>query len=74
MKIGLSTILALSALAILGGCAEKTSENPPGYEEKDFRRTAPPPEYRGPGQPGAPQSGPVTPPPPASSQTTTESK
>lgn len=73
MKIGLSIILAISALGILCGCSQ-SSENPPGYEKKDFEKSPPPPEYRGPGQPGAPSSGPVTPPPPSGGETKTESK
>lgn len=73
MKTLTSLAFAVVALGVLGGCSTG-GENPPGYEKKDFEKTAPPPEYRGPGQPGAPSSGPVTPPPPSGGQAGAEPK
>ncbi|MGV3616504.1 MAG: hypothetical protein ACO1SV_14340 [Fimbriimonas sp.] len=57
---GLAT-LAVAALFVVAGCSG--NENPPGYEKDDFKKSGPPPEYRGPGQPGGPPSGPPSGPP-----------
>jgi hypothetical protein len=51
--------LALIAACVAGvGCGSGSSE-PPGYKKEDFAKSAPPPQYRGPGQPGGPGSGPA---------------
>ncbi|MBN9502694.1 MAG: hypothetical protein J0H02_13030 [Armatimonadetes bacterium] len=52
-------LIALSLLCVVVSCSGGSSSNTPGYEPKDFQKSGPPPEYKGPGQPGGPASGPV---------------
>lgn len=54
LKLSIITLVFASLLVV--GCG-KPSENPPGYTKEDFKRTAPPPNWRGPGQPGGPPAG-----------------
>jgi len=56
-------IAALASTAIFAVGCSGGSEKVEGYDKKDFEKTGPPPEYRGPGQPGGPASGPVSGPP-----------
>ncbi|RYG23948.1 hypothetical protein EON82_12385 [bacterium] len=51
-------LLFVLALGALAGCGSEASSGPVPTKD-DFKKTAPPPEYRGPGQPGGPSSGPV---------------
>ena len=56
-------IASVLAVAIVGvGCSSESAE-PPGYTKADFEKSGPPPEYKGPGQPGGPGSGPISGPP-----------
>ncbi|RYG49233.1 hypothetical protein EON79_02040 [bacterium] len=48
--------LALTIVALLAGCSGGEAKSA-GYEAKDFQKSTPPPEYRGPGQPGGPPTG-----------------
>jgi hypothetical protein len=53
-------ILGLLILVVAVGCSGGESKEP-GYEAKDFKKSGPPPEYKGPGQPGGPPgSGPIS--------------
>lgn len=64
---GWMVCLALLAVgAMLGGCEAKKEY---GDKKEDWAKSAPPPQYRGPGQPGGPPSGALSGPasaPPAS--------
>ena len=53
MRLGLTALIGTLALGLLlAGCGE---ENQGPVPTKDsFKKTAPPPGYRGPGQPGGP--------------------
>ncbi len=53
-------LVALGMVFGLAACSNPGGEQK-GYTKEDFKKTGPPPEYRGPGQPGAPPSGPVMP-------------
>ena len=59
-RIFLAAIPLLALVAF--GCGSSKNGETPGYTAKDFAKSPPPPQYRGPGQPGAPGSGPGGPP------------
>ena len=48
-------VAAVAAALVIGGCQSGGSE--PGYSKDDFKKTAPPTGWRGPGEPA---SGPAT--------------
>jgi hypothetical protein len=52
--------LAVTLLAFAGGCSEKKEL---GEKKEDWVKTTPPPQWRGPGQPGGPPAGALAPPP-----------
>ncbi|MEJ5170159.1 MAG: hypothetical protein WHU10_04155 [Fimbriimonadales bacterium] len=52
-----TTMALLAALAMVGCGGEKEQY---GDRPEDWKKTAPPPEYRGPGQPGGPPAGAAT--------------
>lgn len=52
-------ILIVAGGLVLAGCGSDAGSKAPGYTKDDFKKSGPPPEYRGPGQPGGPPSGPI---------------
>jgi len=52
-----ATVALTAALAVVGCSGEKEQY---GDKPEDWKKTAPPPEYRGPGQPGGPPAGAAT--------------
>ena len=56
-------LCALPLLAVLAaGCGSDAAGNAAGYTKDDFKKTTPPPGWKGPGQPGGPPAGPPVPP------------
>ena len=55
------TFALVVGIGIVAGCGEPAPEF--GDKKEDWKKTTPPPEWKGPGQPGAPSSGPVSGPP-----------
>lgn len=49
-------VLSLAVMA-LSGCGPKEQ---PGDKKEDWKKSTPPPQYHGPGQPGGPSSGPAS--------------
>lgn len=68
IKKTMTALVAVSIAAIVVGCSSEEKAQP-GYEKKDFQKSGPPPQYRGPGQPGGPDSGPISGPPPGAATT-----
>ncbi len=50
-------LLCLGACAIAASVAGCSKSEQLGDKKEDWAKTAPPPQYRGPGQPGGPPSG-----------------
>jgi U5 snRNP spliceosome subunit len=55
-------VLLASLLPLQQGCSQKSAEKY-GSKKEDWAKSTPPPQYRGPGQPGGPPAGPLQPPP-----------
>lgn len=64
VKSGWLLVVAAGSVG-LGVCGCSSSQPQIGDKKEDWKKTAPPPQYRGPGQPGGPPtgaaSGPATP-------------
>ncbi|AIE86163.1 hypothetical protein [Fimbriimonas ginsengisoli] len=55
MKRFFTLFVVVAALAGLGGCSEKKEEF--GDKPQDWKKSAPPAGWKGPGQPGGPPAG-----------------
>lgn len=55
---------AVLSLFVLVGCGSDNGQPEP--KKEDFNKSGPPPQWRGPGQPGGPESGKPSGPPPGS--------
>ncbi|HEY0866308.1 MAG TPA: hypothetical protein VGE01_02960 [Fimbriimonas sp.] len=53
-------IAGLVAVCLVAPGCGKSDDNPPGYGKENFQKSEPPPEWRGPGQPGGPPAGAMT--------------
>jgi len=62
-RIRIAVVLSLLAAFVAVGCSGGSDQPVPTKDE--FKKTAPPAQWRGPGQPGGPASGPVSGGPPA---------
>jgi len=67
-KTQLLVVLAAGVSLVLIGCA---SSDQPVPTKEQFKKTAAPPQWRGPGQPGGPATGPVAGPPGTTTATPT---
>lgn len=63
MKNATLIVSALFVGLVLAGCSDSPGNTDRVPTKDDFKKTAPPAEWRGPGQPGGPASGPPPGPP-----------